>query len=214
MRIITVAVLLAAALVGAGCSGTVAPSPSVASGPSSGASSPAAPASPVPTVVLKSFLIPFDEALLAVMPSTIGDATCQNEAYNLGELMRQGPPYSESLAIYQAFASAVGVSLDKLSLGGATCPLIVNGSGYTAVYEAVRAVGGDSSKLLAGFLALAQAEDTPLSSPSPKTVGGRTVQMVSVSNEKIAYLYQSGPVLFFYPSVRADVDDLVISALP
>ncbi len=210
-RLVTAA-LVVAMLTAGGCSSSTA-------SPSSGAVGSAPAGSAGPTAPIASVLVAYDTTLLALMPLQIGGVECTREAVNLAQFMEQVPPSAEAMQAYRSLADAVGVGIDKLTLGDSTCPLIVNGAGVTGAYEVYRAEGGDRTRLVAGFLALTTAQGGTTPVLSPATVGGRQVTKATFTDTStavptIAYLYQKDDVLFIVRSAGPDADALVLAALP
>ena len=156
-----------------------------------------------------------DQSLLAVMPSTIHGASCTNEAYSLAQFMNLIAETPNVAQAYQSLTEATGVGMDKISVGSGTCNVQVGGTSYKAQYEVFRATGASAGAMWRGLIAMTQAQGNEAPVLRTATVGGRSVTAVIAAQGDIAYVYESGALLFFYPSVNnATVDDLVVQAFP
>ncbi len=167
-----------------------------------------------PAVAPPQSFVP-DQSLLSVMPTTIHGASCTNEAYSLAQFVGLIAETPNVAAAYQRLTDAAGVTMDKISVGSGTCNVQMGGYGYKSQYEVFRATGTTAAAMWRGLVAMTTSQGTAAPSLQAGTVGGRPVTAVVDAQGNVAYIYESGDLLFFYPSTNnATVDALVIQAFP
>jgi len=148
------------------------------------------------------------------MPAQITGHPCQNQTALISQFLQQGNP--ESIAAFQAFVTATGVSADKISVGDARCTVTVNGADTNVEYSALRAPGADSNTVLQATIGIAKAQDaTQAVNVTQGNVGGKSVSVVTAPDESVTYLYGKGDTVFLITSnTDPAVDAAILSALP
>ncbi len=210
--------LLVALVAGACMGATPTPGPSTAptSAATAGPGVPADTPGGQPTLPPASTSPPAsfapDQQLAAVMPASIGGGQCQNVTFHLSDAFSTFS--ADGQAAFQRMADALGVALDQISLGSASCSIGVGGETVAVGYGTYRAQGTDPDKLVDGFLVLRLDGQEAPPSTVPATVGGKSVTKATHADGTVEYLYGSGDVLFIYPSQNQQTDDVVLASFP
>lgn len=216
-RTILAGLFLAGTLTACATAAPATQAPGISGGPD------AQPSVAVPSIALPSavavpsglFSFPSfnsDQDLAARFPASIAGSPVEVQTLRVADFLQFLADDPEGRAEFETFVTAVGVSADAISIG-------VGSFTYEDSSEqlsAIRAAGGDPSRLLSSVIEFTRAnQDDPASvQVTQANIGGKSASIVTTPDGTTTYVYGAGDIVWTFDSEDTALADQVMGAIP